>query len=176
MRYGPAGSSGRGFPCAISSLSPRQGATLPWRFGRVSLPGVWEASHSEGANANAAAIWSLWRNPARWPDWNEQLKSAELDGDFEVGSKATIHFKRGGKMVFDLVAVEDERVFIDEAKLLGARFGHEHRIEPRGRGVEITHRLYFSGPLATPFSFLFGRRRMRKSVIAFIKSERELTE
>jgi Polyketide cyclase / dehydrase and lipid transport len=137
---------------------------------------VFEAVHSERSSATPAAVWALWADASRWPDWNEQLESGELDGELAVGTGATVKFKRGGKMKFTVLAVEPERLFLDEARLPGCRFGHEHRIEPAGSGCEITHRLYLEGPSSGLFSRLFGRKRMEKSVVGFVERERELTE
>jgi hypothetical protein len=137
---------------------------------------VFEASHSERSSATPAAVWALWSAPTRWPDWNEQLESAELEGDLAVGEAARVKFKRGGRMQFRIVAVEPERLFVDEARLPGARLGHEHRLEPSGGGVEISHRLYVSGPLSGLFALLLGRKRMRESVVRFVERERELAE
>jgi Polyketide cyclase / dehydrase and lipid transport len=137
---------------------------------------VFEAVHSERSSATPAAVWALWSDASRWPDWNEQLESGELDGELAVGTGATVKFKRGGKMKFTVTAVEPERLFVDEARLPGCRFGHEHRVEPAGAGSEITHRLYLEGFTSGLFSRLFSRKRMEKSVVDFIARERELAE
>jgi hypothetical protein len=137
---------------------------------------LFEAIHSERSSASPAAVWALWTDASRWPEWNEQLESAELEGEPAVGAGATVKFKRGGKMRFEVVAVEPERLFIDEARLPGCRFGHEHRVEPDGAGSRITHRLYLEGFTSGLFSRLFGRKRMEQSVVRFVERERELAE
>lgn len=136
---------------------------------------MFEASHTGRADAPPEAVWALWEDPARWPDWNDGLESGELDGEMAVGTGATIKFKRGGKMRFSIVELEPGRLFTDEAKLPGCRFGHEHRVEPSGNGSQITHRLYLKGVTSGPFSFMFGRKRLRESVVGFVEREIELT-
>ena len=137
---------------------------------------MFEASHSERSSTEPAAVWALWADAGRWPEWNEQLESGELHGELAVGTEATVKFKRGGKMRFTVVTVEPERLFVDEAKLPGCRFGHEHRVEPAGAGCQITHRLYLEGATSGLFSRLFGRKRMEQSVVGFVKRERKLAE
>jgi len=137
---------------------------------------VFEAMHSERSSAKPAAVWALWADPGRWPEWNDQLESGELEGELSVGSGATVKFKRGGKMKFSVIALEPERLFVDEAKLPGCRFGHEHRVEPAGSGSQITHRLYLKGLTSGVFSRLFGRKRMAESVVGFVERERALVE
>lgn len=154
--------------CPAISLSATRGAG--------SLRRVFEASHTARADAPPEAVWALWADPSCWPEWNDQLESGELDGELQVGTEATVKFKRGGKMVFKVTELEPGRLFVDEAKLPGCRFGHEHRVEPSSGGAEITHRLYLKGPTSGAFSRLFGRKRMRESVVGFIERERELAQ
>ena len=137
---------------------------------------MFEASHTERSSAKPEAVWALWADASRWPEWNEQLESGELDGELAVGTGVTVKFKRGGRMKLAVTALEPGRLLVDEAKLPGCRFGHEHRVEPAGSGSEITHRLYLRGFTSGFFSFLFGRKRMRQNVAAFIARERELVE
>lgn len=156
--------------------SPGGPATLPPGGFDYGLRHVFEAAHSERSSAQPAAIWALWVDARRWPQWNEQLESGELDGEFAVGASATVKFKRGGKMRFAIVALEPERLFVDEAKLPGCRFGHSHLVEPAGAGSQITHRLYLKGPTSGLFARLFGRKRMQRSVAEFAERERALAE
>lgn len=137
---------------------------------------MFEAVHSERSSASPDAVWELWRDASRWPEWNDGIESGELEGELAVGAKARIKFRRGGTMTFDVVAHEPERLFVDEARLPGCRFGHEHRLEPAGTGCEITHRLYLEGPTAGLFALLFGRKRLRESVVGFVEREREIAE
>jgi Polyketide cyclase / dehydrase and lipid transport len=125
-------------------------------------------------NAGAAAVWALWADPGRWPEWNEQIASAELDGELRVGTRARVKFRRGGTVRFEVTALEPERLFVDEAGFPGARLGHEHRIEPAGSAVDVTHRLYVEGPLSGFWALMLGRKRMRESVAGFVAREREL--
>jgi uncharacterized protein YndB with AHSA1/START domain len=137
---------------------------------------VFEASHTKRSSAPPEAVWALWEDPARWPEWNEQLESGEVAGELAVGTDVTVKFKRGGRMRRTVTALEPGRLLVDEAKMPGCRFGHEHRVEPAGSGSEITHRLYVTGPTSGLFSRLLGRGRMRQNVERFIERERELAE
>jgi hypothetical protein len=137
---------------------------------------VWEISHSATTSATPAEVWVLWSDPARWPDWNDQFESAELEGNFAVGERLKVKLRRGGRMQFEIVALEPERLLTNEARLPGARLGHEYRVEPKGNGSEITHRIYVRGPSSGVFALLLGRKRMTESVARFVERERELAE
>jgi hypothetical protein len=137
---------------------------------------VFEATHSDRAAVEPAAIWELWADPERWPDWNDQIERAEVDGEMRVGAEVRIKFRRGGTVRFEVTALEPERLFVDEARFPGARLGHEHRLAPAKSSVEITHRIYLDGPLSGFWALMMGRKRMRESVVRFVERERELTE
>jgi uncharacterized protein YndB with AHSA1/START domain len=137
---------------------------------------VFEATHSERSTADAADIWALWADPKRWPDWNEQIERAEVEGALALGTEVRIKFRRGGTVRFEVTELEPERLFIDEARFPGARLGHEHRLDAGRNSVEISHRLYVTGPLAGLWSLFLGRKRLRESVTRFVERERELTE
>ena len=135
---------------------------------------MFEAVHTERISADADAIWELWADPQRWPDWNEQVEGVELDGELRVGAEVSVKFKRGGKVKFEVTELERLRLFVDEAKFPGARLGHEHRMKPGKSSVEVTHRLYVEGPMSGFWSLMLSRKRMRELVVSFTKREREL--
>lgn len=135
-----------------------------------------EAAHADRSTAEPAAVWELWSNPGRWPEWNEQVVSADLDGELRVGAEARVRFRRGGTVRSTVTALEPERLLVDEARFPGARLGHERRLDPGHSSVEIGHRLYVTGPLSGLWSLLLGRKRMREQVVRFVERERELTE
>lgn len=135
---------------------------------------MFEAVHTERISADADAIWGLWADPQRWPDWNEQVEGVELDGELRVGAEVSVKFKRGGKVKFEVTELEPLRLFVDEAKFPGARLGHEHRMKPGKSSVEVTHRLYVEGPMSGFWSLMLSRKRMRELVVSFTEREREL--
>lgn len=137
---------------------------------------MFEATHSERSSASPSEIWELWSDPGRWPQWNEQVQRADVDGELIPGATVSAKLRHGGTVRYQVTALEPGRLLIWEARLPGAKQGHEHRVERRGGGAEITHRLYVRGPLWPIFALLFGRKRMRESVAAFVERERELVE
>jgi hypothetical protein len=137
---------------------------------------MFEARHAERSSAGPQAIWPLWVDPGRWREWNEQVERATVEGELAAGSTVSVKLRRGGTVRQEVIALDPGRLLITEARFPGARQGHEHRVDPRGRGSEITHRIYVRGPLWPLFALLLGRRRMRRSVTQFVARERELAE
>ena len=153
-------------------MEPSRALLSPW--GRIRS--IWEATHTDSSSASPAAVWALWSDPGRWPEWNDQVESAELEGELAVGEKLRVKLRRGGRMQFEIVALEPERLFVQEARLPGARLGHEHRVKPKGKGSEITHRTYVRGPSSGLFALLLGRKRMSESIVRFVERQKDLAE
>ena len=136
---------------------------------------MWEARHELAARARPEDVWPLWSDPARWIDWNRDIERAWLEGPLEVGATARIKFRRRGTLRFRITMLEPGRLLVDETRLPLVRMGHEHRVEPTGAGVRISNRIYLDGPAARLYALLMGRR-IRASVITFVKREQELAE
>jgi len=76
---------------------------------------MWAVEHSVETGATAQAIWRLWADVGRWPEWNAGVERIELRGPFAVGS--TISMTPPGDEPVELriaEAVEPE-LFVDEA-------------------------------------------------------------
>lgn len=128
---------------------------------------MFEAQGSKSTQKPATAIWARWIKPKRWPEWDPRVASAEIEGEPEVGTQVKVKLKKGGTVRQNVVAVEPERRLITEYRLPGARVGHEHLVEPRGAGSEVTHRLYVEGPLSGLWAMMLGRKALREAVEAF---------
>jgi len=134
---------------------------------------MWETSADIETSAPPEAVWALWEDPARWPEWNEDIKRAELDCPFERGARAKVRFRRSLPLplTFTVTDLTRLRSFTDETRFPGCRMGHEHRIE-NGR---VTNRLYLEGPAERSYGALMGRR-LQRSVRRFVQREKALAE
>jgi uncharacterized protein YndB with AHSA1/START domain len=137
--------------------------------------GRWAAESSREIATPVGAVWELWENADRWPDWNPAIASAELEGPFAVGTRAVIRFRGRPAMKFEITAIEPHELFVDETRLPGARMGHEHRATPTDERVLVTHRIYFEGPLASLWGALMGRR-IRRDLESFLHNEERLCQ
>ena len=119
----------------------------------------WETTSTrEGAVAPADVWEQAYADAAAWPRWNDELKSAELDGPLRLGATAKIAFNTGLRLRFRVVEFEPGRLFTDEARLLGARMGHRHLVEPADGGSRLTNTIYIEGPLAPLWRRVMGPR------------------
>jgi hypothetical protein len=110
----------------------------------------WETTSTLEAGVAPSAIWRhAYADADAWPQWNAELKSAQLDGPLREGARARIVFKTGLRLRFRVVEFEDGRLFTDEARLPGARMGHRHLLEQTADGgSRLTNTIYIEGPLA----------------------------
>lgn len=134
-----------------------------------------EASASYRVQADPAAVWALWEDPARWPEWNVELAAARASEPLALGSRAQIRFRRSPLWItFTTTAWEPGRVFTDEARLGLLRLSHEHGMAPAGSDeIEVTHVLRLRGRGAA----LLGRAavpRLRAATEAMAARERQL--
>lgn len=133
---------------------------------------MFEAEGSETTQTPASAIWARWITPDRWADWDPRVASASAESALEIGTEVRVKLRKGGTVRQNVTALEPDHKLTTEYALPGARVGHEHLVEPRGAGAEVTHRLYVVGPLAGMWSFLLGRKKLREAVGSFTDAKR----
>jgi uncharacterized protein YndB with AHSA1/START domain len=93
---------------------------------------MWTREHSIETNAAPEAIWRLWADVPRWPEWNTDLERAELSGPFAAGSTVTMHPHRGEPIELRIAAAVEPELFMDEADLGDVVVRTTHRLEPTG--------------------------------------------
>lgn len=107
---------------------------------------LYEFEHSETTTAAADAIWPLWAETARWPEWDVAVRSVTLDGEFAAGTSGTMVMDGLPPIPFTLVEVTPGRSFTDETRLDDALLRFEHVLEEVEGGTRITYRVRIDGP------------------------------
>jgi uncharacterized protein YndB with AHSA1/START domain len=107
---------------------------------------MWSSAHSVETSASPEAVWCLWADVPRWPEWNADLARAELDGPFAAGSTIRMTSREGETVELRIAeAVEPER-FVDEADLGTIVVRTTHRLEEAGpRRVRVVFRMEITG-------------------------------
>lgn len=120
----------------------------------------WETTSTREGAVVPADVWAkAYADATAWPCWNDELRSAELEGPLRLGASAKIVFKTGLRLRFRIVEFEDGHLFTDEARLPGARMGHRHLVEPGANGgSRLTNTIYIEGPLAPLWRRVMGPR------------------
>jgi uncharacterized protein YndB with AHSA1/START domain len=110
---------------------------------------VWTREDTIETTATPEAVWRLWADVSRWPEWNADIERIELRGPFAAGS--TISMTPVGQDAVELriaEAVEPE-LFVDQAELDGTVVRTVHRVERVGEDrVRIAYQIEVTGPAA----------------------------
>jgi uncharacterized protein YndB with AHSA1/START domain len=110
---------------------------------------MWTIEHGVETSVEPEAIWRVWADVERWPEWNADIERITFTGPFATGS--TIAMMPVGQETVELritEAVEGER-FVDEAEVECTVVRTTHRIDPLDGGrVRVVYRLQATGPAA----------------------------
>jgi hypothetical protein len=110
---------------------------------------VWWTEESIETAAPAEAIWRLWADVPRWPDWNADIEHIKPSGPFATGSR--ISMTPIGEEPVELrieEAIEPE-LFIDVAELGDVVVRTIHRVERLDEARnQVIYRMEITGPAA----------------------------
>jgi uncharacterized membrane protein len=132
---------------------------------------VWTVryEHSVRIDATAEAVWAVWVDVERWPEWTASMASVRrLDsGPLGVGSRAKVKQPKLPATVWQVTEMEPDRSFVWVASNPGVRTTASHRVTPGSAGAgPVTATLFLeqAGPLARVVDLLLGgltRRYLR---------------
>ena len=108
---------------------------------------MWSTEHSVETSASPEAVWRLWADVPRWPEWNADLAQAELEGEFREGSTIRMTSNDGDVVELRIAEAVEPEGFVDEAELGGITVRTTHRLEPAESGrTRIVYRMEITGP------------------------------
>lgn len=131
------------------------------------------ASETEIA-ADPELVWEVLTAIDRWPSWNPQVKSMDLQGAVAEGSQ--FRWKAGpGTITSTIQRADPPRLIAWTGKTLGIDAIHEYRLEPRdGKTLVQTEESYeglvarlFRGPLQKTLDSALGEG------LGYLKAEAE---
>jgi Polyketide cyclase / dehydrase and lipid transport len=116
------------------------------------------ATHELLINAAVQRIWSLVADIDHWPSWNPAVKTAKLNGAFEVG--ATFNWKSGGiSIISTLQEIQQTTKLVWTGKAIGTRAIHIWSLQPTSAGVLVITSESFEGWLVS-----LMRKAMQKTL------------
>ena len=111
--------------------------------------------------AGPAAVWAVWTDVARWPEWDASKEIARLDGPFEPGVSGWAKQRGNLGGPFTITAVAPGRRWVSECPLLFGKVVFDHVIEPVATGgVRVVKRVEAEGGIA-PLARLFAPKMRR---------------
>jgi hypothetical protein len=118
---------------------------------------MWSFEHKVITKASKESIWKLWSNVAGWNHWDKEIEFSSLIGPFQKGSKGFLKPKGGPKTQFKLTNVNELHSFSDRTRLPFCNLDFIHTIQETNKGLEVCHRIEFSGMLTFLFSRVIGK-------------------
>lgn len=113
------------------------------------LPALPEYEHSAETTAAPDDVWRLWSDVAAWPQWNDGIQKAELDGPFAAGTTFTMTPPGDEPIRMRLTEIVPGALFTDEMDGGDFIVRTVHRLEPAADGrTRIVYRTEISGPAA----------------------------
>jgi hypothetical protein len=135
---------------------------------------MWQFECSEETTASPTEVWALWSRPARWPEYDEGIVRARLDGPFVAGAKVRLKPKGGPTSWLEIVTAEPERGFSTLAKLPLAQLRFSHEVTDAGDGKHLlTSRIRVTGALSRVVARLF---RLAGNEVAMLRNLARLAE
>ena len=125
--------------------------------------------------AEPDAVWRVWTDVARWPEWDVSKEIARLDGPFQPGvcGWAKQRGNLGGS--FTITAVEAGRRWVTECPVPLGKVVFDHVLEPVAEGrVRVVKRVGVQGGSA-PLILLFVPRMRREITESLAALERRLS-
>jgi uncharacterized protein YndB with AHSA1/START domain len=113
---------------------------------------------SRTTTAPPARVWRVWSDPGNWSRWNSGIRSCEMQGPLVSGATALMETNHGSKHTVTFTEVEPPRHMTMRMGGALATITFLCHITPSGSGSTISQSLAFSGPLASLFGPLFGKK------------------
>jgi len=110
---------------------------------------AWEYEHSVEGKVSRSAVWGLYSDVTKCPEWDKGIEAISLEGEFSEGKRGTIKPAGQDQLPFQLTKVEVNRGFSDETEIPGAgvTIGFKHTLRSLGEGrCRITHHVSIFGP------------------------------
>ena len=122
--------------------------------------------------AQPAAVWTLWTDVARWPEWDVSKEIARLDGPFQPGVSGWAKQRGNLGGSFTITEVDAGRRWVTECPVPLGKVVFDHLLEPLPDGyVRVVKRVDVQGGF-WPLLRLFApkmRRDISESLAALAR-------
>ena len=125
--------------------------------------------------AEPDAVWRVWTDVARWPEWDVSKEIARLDGPFGLGVSGWAKQRGNLGGSFTITAVEAGRRWVTECPVPLGKVVFDHVLEPVAEGrVRVVKRVGVQGGSA-PLILLFVPRMRREITESLAALQRRLS-
>ena len=125
--------------------------------------------------AEPDAVWKIWTDVARWPEWDVSKDIARLDGPFEPGVSGWAKQRGNLGGSFTITVVDAGRRWVTECPVPLGKVVFDHVLEPLAEGqVRVVKRVEVQGGCG-PLLRLFAPRMRHDIAESLTALERQLS-
>jgi hypothetical protein len=114
-------------------------------------------SASATSSAPPEAFFARWADMGTWPEWDEAVAWAHLDGPFAAGSTGTLKPRGGPKVSFVIETLEHGSEFTDVSSMPGAKLRIRHLVSVDDRTTRVDIDVSIEGPLEWLWRRVIGK-------------------
>lgn len=131
--------------------------------------------HTIETTASPESIWKIWTDVPNWQQWDSGLKSAILNGNFEVGTKGKLIPDKGPKAKFRITEMEAGKSYTFKTSIPFGGLFVKRTLETKNGKTYFTHEVWFTGLLKGFFGKQLGSnyKNMLPEVMETIKTMAE---
>ncbi len=101
--------------------------------------------------AEPAAVWAVWTDVDRWPEWDVSKEIARLDGPLEPGVSGWAKQRGNLGGSFTITEVEAGRRWVTECPMPLGKVVFDHLVEPVAGGrVRVVKKVWGAGRIRAP--------------------------
>ncbi len=119
---------------------------------------MWTTEVSRKTIATKEQIWKVWTDVSNWNDWDKEVETSELFGQFKVGTKGTLKPKGGPNSKFEMIECTNLKSFTDRSFLPFCKMDFIHIMCETKDGLEITHKIVMTGFMTFLFAKIIGSK------------------
>jgi hypothetical protein len=126
--------------------------------------------------AEPDAVWKVWTDVARWPEWDASKEIAQLDGPFEPGTSGWAKQRGNLGGLFTITEVDPGRRWVTECPVPLGKVIFDHLLEPVAGGrVRVVKKVEVQGG-SGPLLRLFAPRMRRDIGASLVALQRQLSQ
>ena len=125
--------------------------------------------------ADPDAVWKVWTDVARWPEWDASKEIAQLDGPFEPGTCGWAKQRGNLGGSFTITVVDTGRRWVTECPVPLGKVIFDHVLEPVADGhIRVVKKVDVQGG-SGPLLRLFAPKMRRDIAQSLVALERQVS-
>jgi carbon monoxide dehydrogenase subunit G len=113
-------------------------------------------SFTIAVDATKEKVWETLIDVTNWKNWDTELKSSQLNGDFTVGAKGTLMLRKGPKLDFHISEIVPNETYTFKTKMPLGYLEIKRTVIEDNRKILFNDDIQFTGISKRFFGLLLG--------------------